>query len=271
MTRNPGDIHAWTMLIRVQGQSGDRAEVRKTMLRAVTAIQSATVENSARVVDRVWRIAIAGQSALHLDESPARFVEVELGPSLLHDREAFYQHAAWQLRIGDQESFEAAVRKLRELPKRHVREKYLSARLASLSASQWLWAAELVAEGNGQLKEAEELPWHQYVRGMCLLRGGRYSEAIEQFRRCTIHYRHSPQADWIGEAIAHHHAGRPHMARIWLEKARVLCDREDFESWHPHDRIDMEILLREAELLIEPDQAARNAPYVFWEQSLERP
>ncbi len=90
--------------------------------------------------------------------------------------------------------------------------------------------------------------------GPCLLRDGQPDAAIECFNQSLGQRWTGAPVNWLGLAIAHAADGRRSQAQEWLGKAQQWFEQNPLDPTSPlppTDRIECQLLLREAEELIE--------------------
>jgi tetratricopeptide (TPR) repeat protein len=106
--------------------------------------------------------------------------------------------------------------------------------------------------------EADTTAWRQHTLGLCLLRDGQADTAIEWFNRSLTENWPGAPVNWLGLAIAHSAGGRDSQAQDWLKKAQEWFGQNPLDPTSelpPTDRIECQLLLREAEQLLgEPEQ-----------------
>ena len=113
---------------------------------------------------------------------------------------------------------------------------------------------------------AEDRPMRLNTRAGVLYRAGRFEAALETLREAmALHGDNNgdggtPQ-DWLFLAMAHHHLGHGAEAARWLDHTREWLqvtsaegpeDKSD-KSMNRADELEIELLLREAEQLIESE------------------
>jgi Flp pilus assembly protein TadD len=130
----------------------------------------------------------------------------------------------------------------------------LVARAAALTNEPVLETEQLV-EMASRVVEAQPQPWREHTLGLCLLRDGQADAAIERFKSSLDKksWDNGMQANWLGLAIAHAASGRVSEARDWLRKAQEWFAQNPLSpasELHPVDRIECQLLLREAEQLL---------------------
>jgi tetratricopeptide (TPR) repeat protein len=96
--------------------------------------------------------------------------------------------------------------------------------------------------------------------GCFLYRAGRYDEAL-RWLQASIKADPGYAGDWVFLAMVHHRQNRPEEARKWLEKTKTyLADAsEGRTSLDPLWRIELELLIREAEKVLADDTKAKGA------------
>jgi WD40 repeat protein/tetratricopeptide (TPR) repeat protein len=88
-----------------------------------------------------------------------------------------------------------------------------------------------------------------------LCRAGKYEAAVERFGEALkAHGKGGTAWDWLLLAVAHHHLGHTAEARQWLEKAVAWIDAESKPPLAWNDRLELQLLRREAEGLIHAKQ-----------------
>jgi tetratricopeptide (TPR) repeat protein len=173
------------------------------------------------------------------------------------DGRMMLQDAAWNLLLDRQSEYEKACREAiaRYASSTNPEELGSTARAAALADDPVISAAQLVDMARRAVA-IEPTAWHQHVTGLCLLREGKAAEAIHWFHQSLDQtWRNGAPVNWLGLAIAHSIAGDHSESRDWLRKARAwFADHPlDLTSNLPSpDRIECQLLLREAEKLIEP-------------------
>src|SRR5262249_18513324 len=104
--------------------------------------------------------------------------------------------------------------------------------------------------------------------GLVLYRAGRYAEAVRQLdQACKVHGQGGNAYPWLCLALAHQRLGHAAEARRWLEKSAQWikkATREKLKDSFPptplqwDDRLSLELLRREAEVLIGGAQEKKN-------------
>jgi tetratricopeptide (TPR) repeat protein len=115
---------------------------------------------------------------------------------------------------------------------------------------------------------ADYPPWQHHVLGLSLYRAGRFQQAIQALQASLQAGGHAEIMSWPVLAMAHHRLGHAAEARRWLDKASTewlrlfpvtrggdgltLVPAQQHDAWdgYFHDCMTVEILLREATLLI---------------------
>lgn len=160
------------------------------------------------------------------------------------------QHAAWHLLSGREEEYARICRNSAE-----ASFGMAVVRTAALVSEPVFDTGELV-ERASRVVEKTPAKWTRNVLGLCLLRDGQTEEAIARFHE-SLGPGEEP-VNWLGLAIAHATAGRVDDARNWLRKAQDFVRQNPLDvpsALNPGEHITCQVLLREAEQLIEPKPA----------------
>jgi tetratricopeptide (TPR) repeat protein len=198
-----------------------------------------------------------------LDFEFARGASQETTQKLLAEAEAAgggdfvtFQHAAWNLLLNRRAEYEKICREAASkcADSENLREVELVARAAALTNEPVLPTEKLV-EMASRVVEAAPTPWREHALGLCLLRDGQADAAIARFNSSLDQKRwnNGVQANWLGLAIAHAAEGRVSEAQDWLRKAQEWFAQNPLDptsGLHPVDRIECQLLLREAEQLL---------------------
>jgi hypothetical protein len=132
------------------------------------------------------------------------------------------------------------------------KELYVVARTAALTPDPVLETDQLVEMASRAVEETGS-PWRQHVMGLCLLRDGQPDAAIERFNQSLGQNWVAP-LNWLGLAIAHASGRHDGQSREWLAKAQEWFRENPLDATSrlfPPDRLECQLLLREAEQLIE--------------------
>jgi tetratricopeptide (TPR) repeat protein len=178
--------------------------------------------------------------------------EVALGrPAVL---DLVFQHAAWNLLLDRRREYENLCRQAAErfADSTNSMELALLARTAVLTNEPVLETEQLV-EMASRAVEPKPAPWKEHVLSLCLLRDGQADAAIKRFNQSLGHNRMGEPLSWLGLAIAHAAAGHDNDAQDWLGKAQAWFEDNPLDPTSelpPPDRIECQLLLREAELLL---------------------
>jgi Flp pilus assembly protein TadD len=124
--------------------------------------------------------------------------------------------------------------------------------------------------------EPQPQPWREHTLGLCLLRDGQADAAIERFHSSLDKksWDNGVQANWLGLAIAHAAGGRVSEARDWLRKAEEWFAQNPLDpasELYPVDRIECELLLREAERLLETSEEEKKDAEIEQEAPVTKP
>ena len=90
--------------------------------------------------------------------------------------------------------------------------------------------------------------------GLALYRAGRFKEARELLAKPLIEGEHGHFCGWLAMAMVQHRLGDSEEARRWLEEARTWAELQVL-GWLWWQRLEFDILRKEAEALIEGDRA----------------
>jgi tetratricopeptide (TPR) repeat protein len=167
------------------------------------------------------------------------------------------QDAAWNLLLDRRSEYETSCREAaaRYAGSTNPKELASTARAAALADEPVIDPAQLVDMARRAVA-TEPTAWHQHAMGLCVLRNGQAETAIDWFHKSLgQNWRNGDAVNWLGLAIAHAAAGRPSESRDWLAKAEEYFVRHplDLSSSLPSsDRIECQLLLREAKQLIRP-------------------
>jgi tetratricopeptide (TPR) repeat protein len=177
-----------------------------------------------------------------------------------------FQYAAWSLLLNRQAEYEKICREAASkcADSEMLREVELAARAAALTNEPVLPTEELV-EMASRVVEAEPTPCREHALGLCLLRDGQAHAAIERFNSSLDEksWKTGVQANWLGLAIAHAAEGRVREAQDWLSMAQEWFAQNPLDpasELHPVDRIECQVLLREAEQMLRKPEQETNAP-----------
>ena len=174
------------------------------------------------------------------------------GPAAL---ELLCQLAAWNLSSNHRGEYQKICREVaaRYADSTEARTLCLVARAAALTDQPVVDTKQLVKMASRAVQGAPT-PWGQHTLGLCLLRDGQELPAIEQFNQSLGQNWLGVPLNWLGLAIAHSAAGRDTEAQEWLGKAQEWFEENPLDltsNLSPGNRIACQLLLREAEQLIE--------------------
>jgi tetratricopeptide (TPR) repeat protein len=181
-----------------------------------------------------------------------------------------FEYAALLLLSGDQEGYARVCARMAErCGKAPNLRPYHAARACTLASPspvdptvvQKLAREELLSPSN------TDQPWSLTEQAALHGRSGRFAEAVPLLRQS---FRSDPRPghavlNWVWLALAHQRLGNAEEARRWLDKARRWLDphdggfpseEEDRLGRHLHNALEAQVLLREAEALLDA-RAAR--------------
>jgi len=100
------------------------------------------------------------------------------------------------------------------------------------------------------------------TQGALLYSAGRFSEAIQRLEEVSATWEqattkpptYSPAYNWFFLAMAHRCQGNEENARRWLDKAVTWAEQEMKNQVPWNRRLTVELLRREAEALLKPDE-----------------
>src|SRR5262249_7327501 len=123
------------------------------------------------------------------------------------------------------------------------------------------WTCALGPEALPDLKPAVELA-RRAVRanerayatrntlGTILYRAGQYKDAVAELNEAIkLNNKGGTAADFLFLAMAHHRLGQADEARQWLDRAKQELEKNPPAIWS--DKVESQLFLREAEMLIE--------------------
>jgi serine/threonine protein kinase/tetratricopeptide (TPR) repeat protein/DNA-binding beta-propeller fold protein YncE len=165
-----------------------------------------------------------------------------------------FQHAAWNLLMNRRGEYERVCREAaaRCSDSTDAQRLDLTARAAVLTNEPCIETKQLVDMATRAV-EVDPTAWRQHTLGLCLLRDGQTDAAIEWFNRSLAQSWPGAPVNWLGLAIAHSVGGRDSQAQDWLKKAQEWFEQHPLDPTSelpPPDRIECELLLREAEQLL---------------------
>jgi len=188
-------------------------------------------------------------------EDFARAVELDAD-----DQFALYCHALLLLRKGDTRGYREFCARLMDArgdvqDERTANGIAWACALAPGSVKEYAPVLKLSEQAVARCKPSKA-PMYLNTYGALLYRAGRYDAAIETLNKGVIARSDggTPQ-DWLFLVMAHHRLGQTDEASGWLAKTRQWLDealrdesgQPDAESPSVWDRVEIELLLREAE------------------------
>jgi serine/threonine-protein kinase len=251
--------HTYQSLIRLLGESGRPGEAKRMAERAATQYEgqlTAAIQAHPDVA-QVWRTRGLFYAALGRWRDAARDYAraLALQPEDKHWR---FEGACCSLLAGDRTAWRhfcaAELDRLRTWPDQTetAGPSFMAARMLALFRDPGIEPAELVrlAEKN----VAVDLdPWHLHVKALVYYRTGLLDAALEQGRLSMQQHPnwHGQALDWALLGLVYLARGNSAESQKWLEKARNALPVDVFsDSMHPNDRLEMRVLLREAEEML---------------------
>jgi serine/threonine-protein kinase len=248
---------------------------------AVNLIAKARIEKGDREgAAAAWRRALA----LKLDASVHSLIEIELGRVHIGRRqwqqaaacygqslkrtptqnvEVWFEYAALLLLSGDEAGYRKTCADLvRRCDKTSWLRPFLTARACTLAAAAAAEAARAGRIAEPELKKSSAACWSLTEQAAMHHRAGRFAQALALLEQSLKASDKPGNAvlNWLWLALTYHRLGKTQEARSWLEKATKWLDgfragvpaRAEKElGLHLHDWLEVHILRREAETLLE--------------------
>jgi tetratricopeptide (TPR) repeat protein len=139
-----------------------------------------------------------------------------------------------------------------------TRGTYLAARAASLGSEPVVDAEQLAAMALRAV-ESEPNAGRRHTLGLCLLRQGKLEQSIACLNQALDDTARDSPRTWLALAIAHAKAGQEQEAQEWFARFQVWVERHPLDATRelqPPNRIECQLLWREAERLFAGDAAA---------------
>jgi tetratricopeptide (TPR) repeat protein len=176
--------------------------------------------------------------------------------------EIVFQQAAWDLWSSRQGDYEETCREIaaQYADSTETTTLYLVARTAAVTKRPVVDTEQLVKMAS-RVVEGDQSAWYQHTLALCLLRDGRADAAIKRFHQSLEQTWSGAPANWLGLALAHAAAQHDSEAQEWLRKAQDWFRENPLDltsTLHPHDRIECQLLLREAEERIGPNVSTKD-------------
>jgi WD40 repeat protein/tetratricopeptide (TPR) repeat protein/tRNA A-37 threonylcarbamoyl transferase component Bud32 len=189
----------------------------------------------------------------HWKEASADFAEVvRRAPE---EAEAWCLYAVLRLREGDRAGYRRACDALlkREESAKDAKDRiaYLTAWTCVLSPDSGVKGDQLVELAKKAVEHVPGDPDYLCTLGAALFRAGDLPSAAHRLDEArTIHGRRTCAREWLWLAMAHKRMGSAKEAREWLQKATTALAAPDAASLPWIQRLQLELLRREAEELV---------------------
>jgi tetratricopeptide (TPR) repeat protein len=177
------------------------------------------------------------------------------------------EYASVLLLRGDNDGYQRVCRQVLERysQAKPYDAKYMVARIVSLAPHKITDPDQVVRQAQEASGEFRQHPWVRHTLAVASYRAGRFESALEQ---CQQSMKLDPAwrghvVNWLLLAMAHQRLGHAKEAREWLDKATEWNDKASKGKPKPSidqlvwcDRLELQLLLREAEELLRLEKKA---------------
>jgi tetratricopeptide (TPR) repeat protein len=198
----------------------------------------------------------------HWDQAAADYARVIDScplPSFPAPSDEAFEYACLLLLSGEEAGYRRFCRRLVERagPEPDEFLSFVLARSCGVAPDGAADPAQAVAWAEKMIRAGGKQAWYLHTLGLAHYRAGAWEQARQRFEESDKARWGASVVNWLGLALVCQRTGRAEEARRWLDKATGWLDGAAPESLVAPDRLEAEILRREAEPLIN-GKARRN-------------